>query len=255
MGKGVNFMGRIYHYTKIDTLELMLKNSTIRLNALKNMDDLLEGRSQDDYDFSHYYFASSWTICGEESIPMWFMYTDEMKGIRIEANDDFLSIDEDIKDCHIKNCVGKDVLAFKIYSEYDNGFLVPVEYVEEKPKFLSGHPRGYIAEESYKIGRVKPVAWAFQKEKRFLLQGMSMNNIAKFGDTLFEKYINAATNQYRNDLEYIDLVFDLRKWKDANFILGPNTSDADLEKVEDILAKYIVGFTGYVKKSNLQIRF
>lgn len=248
-------MGRIYHYTKINTLELMLKNGTIRLNALKNMDDLLEGKSGDDFDFSRYYYASSWTICGEESIPMWAMYTDEMKGVRIEANDIFLSVDEDVKDCHIKNCVGNDVLAFKIYSENDDGFLVPVEYTKEKPRFLTGHPNGYINEEYYKIGRIKPEAWAFQKEIRFLLQGISKKNIAKSEDTLFGKFINAAINQYRNDLEFIDLKFDLSKWKDANFILGPNTSDGDLENVKNMLSKYIKGFTGYVKKSDLQIRF
>lgn len=248
-------MGRIYHYTKISTLKLMLENATIRLNALKNMDDLLEGRSQDDFDFSRYYYASSWTICGEESIPMWFMYTDEMKGVRIEANDNFLSVDEDSKDSHIKNCIGNNVLAFKIYSQYDDGFLVPVEYMEEKPRFLTGHPRGYIAEENYKIGRVKPKAWAFQEEIRFLLQGISRNNIAKFGDSLFLRYKNAAINQSGNDLEFIDLKFDLDKWRDANFVLGPNTSDDDLEKVENLLSNHIEGFSGYVKRSDLQIRF
>lgn len=253
--KGRESMSRIYHYTKINILELMLKNSTIRLNALKNMDDLLEGRSRDDFDFSRYYYASSWTVCGEESIPMWSMYTDGMKGVRIEANDDFLNVDEDIKDYHIKNCVDNDVLAFKIYSKDDDGFLVPVEYMEEKPKFLTGHPRGYIAEENYKIGRVKPKVWAFQKEIRFLLQGISINNIAKFGDTLFDRFMNATINQYRNDLEFIDLKFDLSKWKDANFVLGPNTSDDNLEKVENMLLKYIKGFNGYVKRSDLQIRF
>ena len=180
---------------------------------------------------------------------------DDKEFVRIEANNDFLNVDEDIKDCHIKNCVGNNVLAFKIYSKYDDGFLVPVEYAEEKPRFLTGHPRGFIAEESYKIGRVKPMAWEFQKEMRFLLQGISMNNIAGFGDTLFERFMNAAINQYRNDLEYIDLRFDLRKWKDANFILGPNTSDDDLKKVENMLSKYIKDFAGYVKKSDLQIRF
>lgn len=247
-------MGRIYHYTKINTLELMLKNGTIRLNALKNMDDLLEGRSQDEFDFSHYYFASSWTMCGEESIPMWSMYTDGMNGVRIEANDDFLSVDEDIKDCHIKNCVGDHIVAFKINSN-DDGFLVPVEYMDEKPKFLTGHPRGYISEENYRIGRVKPMAWAFQKEMRFILQGISIYNIAKIEDTLFGRYMHAAINNYKNDLEYIDLRFDLRKWKDANFILGPNTSDDDLHKVENMLLNYIEGFKGYVKRSDLQIRF
>ena len=82
-----------------------------------------------------------------------------------------------------------------------------------------------------------------------------MNNIVKFGDTLFDRYINAAINQKRNDLEFIDLKFDLSKWRDANFVLGPNTSDEDLEKVENLLSNHIEGFSGNVKRSNLQIRF
>lgn len=54
-------MNRIFHYTKINTLKDILKTHSIRLNALKNMDDLLEGKSLDELDFSNYYYASSWT--------------------------------------------------------------------------------------------------------------------------------------------------------------------------------------------------
>ena len=35
---------RIYHYTNIETLALILKNRTIRFNRLDHVDDLEEGR-------------------------------------------------------------------------------------------------------------------------------------------------------------------------------------------------------------------
>lgn len=37
---------RIYHYTNIDTLALILKNRTIRFNRLDNVDDLEEGKAE-----------------------------------------------------------------------------------------------------------------------------------------------------------------------------------------------------------------
>ena len=41
----------LYHYTNIDSLALILKNRTIRLNSLDKMDDLQEQMSQDKQNF------------------------------------------------------------------------------------------------------------------------------------------------------------------------------------------------------------
>lgn len=248
-------MGRIYHYTKISTLAIILETHSIRLNALKNMDDLLEGKSLDDFDFSNYYYASSWTRDNKESIPMWNMYTDKMRGIRIEVDENFLEVDEDENDYHIRNCVANDILAFKINGGEREKFLTNVEYSDIKPRFLTGHPRGYISDDYYNIGRIKPIVWEFQNEVRFRLQGISKNRIVNFGDTLFDKYINAVINNVPNETEHIDVIFDINKWINANFVLGPDTSAEDLENVKRLIEKYLVNFSGVIEKSHLKIRF
>lgn len=53
---------RIYHYTNIDTLALILKNRTIRFNRLDNVDDLEEGKAESlGIKFCKYIFVSCWT--------------------------------------------------------------------------------------------------------------------------------------------------------------------------------------------------
>lgn len=248
-------MNRIFHYTKINTLNDILKTHSIRLNALKNMDDLLEGKSLDELDFSNYYYASSWTRDSKESIPMWYMYTDNMRGVRIEADENFLVVDEDLRDGYVRNCIPDNVWAFKIAGGQKNDFLVDVDYSDKKPQFWTGDPRGYISEDYYNIGKVKPLAWDFQKEVRFRLQGISKKRMAKFGDTLFLRYMNAIINSYPNDVEHIDIQFETSRWKNANFILGPNTTFDELEFVKSIVHKYIKDYEGKIEKSYLQIRF
>ena len=75
-------MDYLYHYTNLSALARILKNRTIRLNSLKNVDDLNELVSADYSKAGQYCFVSSWTSEKEESIPMWNMYSN-MDGVRI----------------------------------------------------------------------------------------------------------------------------------------------------------------------------
>ena len=69
---------RIYHYTNIETLALILKNKTIRFNRLDQVDDLEEGQTEcSGIKVGQYLFVSCWTEDPEESIPLWRMYTDK----------------------------------------------------------------------------------------------------------------------------------------------------------------------------------
>ena len=75
---------KIYHYTNIETLALILKNKTIRFNRLDQVDDLEEGKVKSlGVQFCKYVFASCWTDVAEESIPLWKMYGGDSGGIRI----------------------------------------------------------------------------------------------------------------------------------------------------------------------------
>ncbi len=73
----------LYHYTTISNLALILKNRTLRLNPLNQMDDLQETKNKDIQNFGQFVYVSSWTDKEEEIIPMWKMYTTPQLGVRI----------------------------------------------------------------------------------------------------------------------------------------------------------------------------
>lgn len=73
----------LYHYTSIETLALILKNKIICFNHLLNVDDLEEANTQDMVNFGECINGSCWTEDSEESIPLWNVYTPNMKGVRM----------------------------------------------------------------------------------------------------------------------------------------------------------------------------
>ena len=56
----------LYHYTSVDSLALILKNRTIRLNTLDKLDDLQEQKTADIKNFGKFFFVS--LECYTESI-------------------------------------------------------------------------------------------------------------------------------------------------------------------------------------------
>lgn len=88
----------IYHYTSIDTLELILKNQTIRFNRLDQVGkDLSESNSFDKLKLGKYLFVSCWTKSLIESIPLWHMQSQEMTGVRVGFVKQLLFADTPIK--------------------------------------------------------------------------------------------------------------------------------------------------------------
>lgn len=75
---------RIFHYTSIDTLALILKSRKLRFSRLDGVDDAREAPTVHGITFSKYFFVSCWTAERAESIPQWHLYTDNMTGVRIE---------------------------------------------------------------------------------------------------------------------------------------------------------------------------
>jgi hypothetical protein len=75
---------KIYHYTNIEALALILKNQTIRFNRLDQVDDIEEGNAESwGVTFCQYVFVSCWTDKKEENIPLWKMYSGNTGGIRL----------------------------------------------------------------------------------------------------------------------------------------------------------------------------
>ena len=74
----------LYHYTDLESLILILKNRTIRLKFLDQLDDKEESSFENFRAAAKYIFVSSWTEEEKESIPFWKMYTRDMHGVRIK---------------------------------------------------------------------------------------------------------------------------------------------------------------------------
>lgn len=74
----------LYHYSSIETLALILKNKTIRFNRLDLVDDPEECETKDFGKIGRFFFVSCWMSDEEESIPMWKMYSNDLKGVRVK---------------------------------------------------------------------------------------------------------------------------------------------------------------------------
>ena len=65
---------KIYHYTTIETLALILKNKTIRFNRLDKVDDMEEamyGSGGLNIFLGQYCFVSCWTKDDKENLSLW----------------------------------------------------------------------------------------------------------------------------------------------------------------------------------------
>lgn len=75
---------RIFHYTSVETLALILRARKLRFSRLDQVDDAREAPTVQGIAFSKYLFVSCWSAEPVESIPQWHLYTEKMTGVRIE---------------------------------------------------------------------------------------------------------------------------------------------------------------------------
>lgn len=79
---------KLFHYTTIDTLALILDSKSIKFSRLDQLDDKMESEPFSDFNPLQYIFSASFTDDEQESIPMWKMYANMETGIRIEFDSD-----------------------------------------------------------------------------------------------------------------------------------------------------------------------
>lgn len=75
---------KLFHYTTIDTLALILDSKSIKFSRLDQLDDKQESEPFAEFNPLQYIFSASFTDDPKESIPMWKMYANMQTGIRIE---------------------------------------------------------------------------------------------------------------------------------------------------------------------------
>ena len=258
----------LYHYTNIDSLALILKHRTIRLNSLDKMDDLQEQMSADKQNFGKFVFVSSWTAEEKEDIPMWRMYTPKQRGVRIRLPvNPFVeyhpTVDDIVKytgSTYSGDGAAKPNMATIIpISEMLNGefFLVNFAYNSQLIEIEYTNDKGLLNPTVLKIdkdkfmialndiGKYKNEYWKFQKEWRYRLMFLPISGTKLIREQMQGQYDEMAKLQLRTmngqaalSFNHYDLKIRDDSFNDMSIMLAPDISESSRTLVELLVDEY-----------------
>lgn len=275
---------KIFHYTTIDNLALILKNRTIRFNRLDNgLDDLQEGSiSSMGVKIGNYGFVSCWTENRDEKIPLWKLYTDNGIGVRIALEKDmfkdyyYSDIVEfngirfnakasgwQITKTPIEDMFNPSYMVFTLLSsDIDKGlFYRAVEYVDDVNERIKDcvtiekvtNELNRIDVKYADIGRYKHKRWAFEEETRFFLfiiPGMNFEMSPQVTIDYNQHLYDVWTNNIRNTITYYDMHLKDNIFDDMEITLSPNITVAKRIMIEALKEKY--ASKAIIKSSSLE---
>lgn len=248
---------KVYHYTSIETLALILKNKSIRFNRLDNVDDLEEsiyGSGFQNIKLAKYTFVSCWTRDKEENLALWNMYT-QNKGVRIGLEENpFVAypVNDKFKS-YFKTPLefGPDYLALSFTNEIKLHDIIYVDNQCKKIKSLIQNNKDNITIKTNDVGLYKDLRWQFQKESRYKIilnpvnlditnqmKGESGNPVFDMVYGLFSSLVPSLFTE--TPIKESELFIKLNEAAINNIevMMGPETSDHDKLLVEELLSDY-----------------
>lgn len=172
----------LYHYTSVESLIKIIETNSIKFNRLDRVNDPNEALSSKLSYSNTLVFVSCWSSDVEESIPMWNMYGNNFKGVRIKLTTNMF------KGRHTPNCFEKG----GFYINYDGSVLIEREipyslviskiigpnkiaYIDNKEKLKSRCLYDYenhVYVNLYDLGMLKNTYWDYEQEWRFKIIGL-----------------------------------------------------------------------------------
>lgn len=253
---------RLYHYTNIETLALILKNKTIRFNRLDCVDDLEEGYTESSgIKPGLYTFVSCWTENPEESIPLWKMYTDKGVGIRIGLDKDMFKKytfrnGEIINGTRIYTDTThqKPIAPYKIAQDdywilpnfNDGVFFKVVKYVPnveaamENAKAVRRTGEHINQLQISKWGLYKSDRWSFQQESRFTLIIFPKSKAISLDNPVLSEWLqDALIKGVTAPFTYFDMKLDECALNSIEITLCPNISEGNKTIVESLCRTFL----------------
>ncbi|WHX46116.1 DUF2971 domain-containing protein [Bacillus pumilus] len=250
----------LYHYTSLETVALILKNMTLRFNRLDKVNDLNEASSYNLPHSNTLVFASSWTEHSEESIPMWRLYTRDMDGVRIklpinmfkgrsspnvfEKGGATLSLEEAI-------IINREGLDYNINTRVIQG-PNKIYYSDEEKHLRSNVIMNYddnVKISLYDLGMFKQKCWEYEQEWRFKLLGFTHESHLP-NDSFTKDILNLGKYPIKNT--FIDVPLEPSVFNEAEFTIGPKSTEAHFLLLEGLIEKYSPHAT--INRSSLQLR-
>lgn len=252
---------RLCHFTSADSLEKILSTRTMRFSRLDRVNDPEEATAEDLPEAASSVFVSCWTGPDLESIPMWAMYGDQLRGVRlslpsnmfrgrkkpavleeggaVSSVDDWVTIERPLPAAGVKTrmIIGPNKV---VYSD-DPGY--------RRPRMIQRRGgRGHVF--PYDLGMVKGTDWAYEDEWRFKIALMSSG--MAFPD---DDYFNAITldlKTYPVTTEVLFVALDPSALDELDVMVGPRADQAAVDRVMALLAAYAPNAT--VSRSRLNVR-
>jgi len=253
----MNSHDKIYHYTSVESLAMIISSKKLRFSRLDRLDDVLEAQKHGGIEFGKYFFASCWMQQAEESIPQWNMYGNNMQGVRIELPKyPFRKIAIEpkqhrpwLKTLHktiygplsIDECDNEKYFIQPNF--YDDFFDGPVEYVPDvKARYdcaVQLKKDQNTIKEPNKLPRLKSDHWSFQSEYRFHLWVLPKpNKPLDPSENLGVYMIKEFKNGVDPGINYIDVPLDSSVFESLVVRTGPLCTHGSLVCIEALMARY-----------------
>lgn len=273
---------RLYHYTSLDSLALILQNRTIKFNSLQNVDDLEEAATKDMGNFGKYIYASCWTDSDRESIALWKLYTPDMHGVRITLPAfPFKKYRYKAGQYNLPNDITTYINLERLYEDnhgsidYRNPELEKIRYCDDESilfpkvrctskeiidKFLGAgsmeEAKGCEIEYSYPtLGRYKRTDWSFQREWRYLMfiipigiKDIHINSLQKQQEQI--RIIENSETPLPYECFFLKLDDDAVQ--EMKIMAGPRMTEAEKIYLKSLLRDH--GLLGNYSESQLHIR-
>lgn len=257
-------MKSIYHYTSIETLDLILRNKTWRFTRLDNLDDLQESENL-PYKLAKQVFVACFTVEENENIPLWKMYSGT-KGVRISFDnvlpfkiikvpsmmgDNYYSIMMPSENTFNNLTANYEDFRFFPHHHEDGKIMRDINFIEveyDTYENVSINKKSCVRGESDTLQinanhllALKSDYWIFQKEVRLFI------HILPKIDSLLKSM------DFGCDSDYLDVLIDSKIFSEnISITLGPDCSDADRVIVESLLSANGISPEGKVKESFLK---
>lgn len=250
---------KIYHYTTLETLALILKHKTIRFNRLDRMDDPCDRIfMMNQLDWSPYTYVSCWTENPEESMSLWHFYNGGT-GIRIGIDKDFIDWDKQSISFSVpskqrfhepgsKSASGTISVTFnptRIHRPLSTDLCFHhVKYLneEECKEFVNkiGRNGEIIDIDEYEFrkyaGLMKKDKWAFQDESRFVICAVPYTSTDAV--VSHKEFIRMIRLRMPNHVPFIDVPIKPDKFKDMDITLGPNAGEGHFLIAQSLLQRF-----------------
>lgn len=209
---------KIYHYSSIENLALILKNRTLRFSCAQNLNDPEEAVTTDFRNsLQKHTFVSCWSQNSEESIPMWKIYADNGHGVRLESNTDyihFIGKETNINgtDIVVQNVSSpkshkKNFILLRQRKHAEDCHYFRVEYSDEEKHFVTDASDDKIKRFQFNMEKAfatKKKHWSFENEIRFILLGVYCED--KYQSNNWQYHFNQIHAKKPFSSEYVDLI-------------------------------------------------